>query len=128
MAEQMTRAIRYFAILIVAASWAVIGLYFWIPFLTRSIAFYTALVVISMIRSRDVSSANRELDRAIVFWIDGFKKISLAGNAHAAGTRTSYLSMSDVAILVLWTFACSVFWLGIWMLAFNSSPLMAAWE
>jgi hypothetical protein len=105
-----------------------IGLFFWIPFLARSIAFYTALVVISMIRSRDVSGASRELDRAIVFWIDGFKKISLAGHPHAAATRTAYLSMSDAAILVLWTFACGIFWLGIWMLAFNSSPLMAAWE
>jgi hypothetical protein len=112
----MKQVIRYVALAIVAACWAIIGLFFWIPLLVRAIALYTAVVVISMIRSRDVTGASRDLDRAIVFWIDGFKKVNAGGQPHSGSFRTSYISLRDAGVITVWFLACGLFWFGAWFL------------
>jgi hypothetical protein len=121
----MKLAIRYFALSIVTLSWAGIGFFYWIPLMFRAIALYTALVVISMIRSRDVSGASRDLDRAIVFWIDGFKKVSAAAQSQIGGARASYVSWHDAGIIALWTLGCGLFWASTWILV-RGGVLLAA--
>ena len=73
------------------------------------------MVVVSMLRSRDIAGVNRELDRAIVFWIDGFRKIVKATTASetVGETRTSFVSLADLGVVFIWTLMCSLFWLGL---------------
>lgn len=64
------------AVLVVAlVIWSVVGFVFWIPFLIRQIAVFSALILHATLTNQDPSAAGVGLDLAVTFYANGFRKI-----------------------------------------------------
>ena len=104
--------VREFVRLIVLGLWSLIGLFFWIPLLARMVVYFTWSVVLASFAGSDVGSAQSRLDRAIRFYVVGFKNINHAvskgpvtdASAGPLGRRFLWGILPDIAFsVVFWT-------------------------
>jgi hypothetical protein len=62
--------------LIVSLIWGVIGFVLWLPLLTRIIAVYCTVLIISQFKPHPLGPAANALDKAVSFYAVGFAKIN----------------------------------------------------
>lgn len=111
----LQRGIREIIRGIVLATWTVLGLLFWIPFLARMTAVFTGAVVASAFTNADLTGAEVGLDRATKLYVVGFKKINdvIDSLSREAPDATLAKPMSGLARKVVF-FECA-FALAFWI-------------
>lgn len=93
--------------------WSVVGLVFWIPLLARSTAVFSAGILLAALARRDARAYGRQLEAAISFYPDGFRKTIDALTAESLEDREAdYLSVPIGRFIgeSLWA---ALFWLGV---------------
>ena len=65
--------IIFLFVVFAAVIWAVIGLFFWVPLLARSIAIFTFSVLAHAVVNKPTKESSRNLDRAILYYPNDFK-------------------------------------------------------
>lgn len=130
----MIHVIRVFVLVLTSAIWTVIGLIFWIPFLSRAIAVFTTSVLYHTAVQDDISHAQHYtpyLESAMSFYGRGFEMImatyNRSGRMGASGTalatgddRNSGLPPRTFHFwrIVMELFTTALFWLSvIWTVA-----------
>lgn len=97
--------------------WALVGLIFWIPLLARVTAFFSVGILRAALGHRDAFVYGRQLESAIAFYPDGFRRTveALAGRAGNDGNDGDewepepQLPLGRFLGEALWT---AVFWVG----------------
>lgn len=95
--------------------WALVGLIFWIPLLARSTAVFSVGVLRAALGHRDALVYGQQLEGAIAFYPDGFRRTfeALAGRAGDDGDDWEPerpLPLGRFLGEVLWT---AVFWIAV---------------
>lgn len=112
--DPFVRAVLEFIRVIVIVAWAVLGLFFWIPFLVRMTAIFISSVVVSAFADSDISSAELGLSHATKFYVYGFQRINRGiANIHS-DERENYGDVLDPAQkkrLIVNLIFTLVFWL-----------------
>jgi hypothetical protein len=75
MKRKMFFIVKTVITVIVLGVWSIVGLFFWIPLLSRVILIYTISVAEATFSRRDVGPAGEMLDKATTFYIYGFSTI-----------------------------------------------------
>ena len=75
MANQIIAFIRMAVLFITLLIWFVIGFIFWVPLLARTISVFSFSILHANITGTDASYYSSVLDKAVLFYIDGFRKI-----------------------------------------------------
>lgn len=73
--ENAVEVIKTIVTVLVLVAWAIIGLVLWIPLLTRMIAYFVGVITASAFRTLDTHKAMANLNFAIEFYINGFRRI-----------------------------------------------------
>jgi hypothetical protein len=114
----MELIVRIVAWLVIMSMWSVIGFFVWVPLLSRAVALYSALVLLSILRRRDIEMAQDELDRATRFWFDGFRRgHRIITGPQAQGDYAVFrFTFREILALVWGGLLCGSFWFGLWLL------------
>ena len=131
-------------VILAAIVWAVIGLFFWIPMLAKSVTIFTFSVLANAIVNRPATSSARNLQRAVVYYINGFAIIFSTLNTHRfdedysdleGGETSGSLIVAIFSNLIMIFNAvvfASIFWLMflvfIHHLGILNIPLVGYWE
>jgi len=108
--------VRLCVTVIVLMTWTVFGMILWLPLLTRTMAYFTAMVALSSFsRKLDILEAQKRLDFAIEFYVYGYRKVlavmereDLGEITHTPPEPIAYEGMvQTIALDVVWTL---VFW------------------
>ena len=67
--------LRYPILALTLSLWAVLGFFFWVPLLARSVAVYCAVLLSATLTATDIRPAAGQLQFAIGFWVAGFHNI-----------------------------------------------------
>lgn len=120
-------AIRLTILAITLVTWAAVGFIFWIPFLARSTAIFSAMIVYVTLVEADAKVLGSQLDRAIVFYVKGFRNIIDAvyspSDPNVIGTSGIRLWIGRFLLETLWTI---VFWVGM-LLPFGYLSFVVGW-
>jgi hypothetical protein len=57
------------------AAWTIIGLFYWIPMLARSSAWFSVALMVAAVNNKAATSAARALDHAASFYVRGYQSI-----------------------------------------------------
>jgi hypothetical protein len=98
MEKQIFNAIKIFITCMVMGIWAVVGLFFWIPLLSRVILIYTTAVAAATFSRGEVGPAGEMLDKATSFYIYGFSSIwshTFGNNNENGGGNSSSINGRD---------------------------------
>lgn len=79
----IVKILMFFVEIVIILVWSVIGLFFWIPFMARMIAYFMGMIILSTFEGLDLHSAQQKLEFAIAFYPSGFKQIISA--FHSSG-------------------------------------------
>ncbi len=93
--------VSYFVKVILYVLWGIIGLYFWIPLLFRSISIFTTNIAVSIFSQSSISSSQEGLYSAIGFYSYGFIIIN---NAYSKRYTNGKIPKQNLKIL-FWTFS-----------------------
>jgi hypothetical protein len=110
----MQYVIKFPILLLTLAIWAVVGFVFWLPLLARATALFSVMVLyvnLTRVSQTHLVSYNNHLNIAVVFYVDGFRRIidALYGEVKGAGEEGQPIPMR----LGRFLFECSwtlVFW------------------
>jgi hypothetical protein len=137
------RIIIFPFVIVAAIVWAIIGLFFWIPMLAKSVTIFTFSVLANAIVNRPAASSARNLERAVVYYVNGFGIIFSTLGAHRfdedhpehEGETSGGLIVSIFSNLIMIFNAvvfASIFWLMflifIHHLGIINIPLVGYWE
>jgi hypothetical protein len=92
-------------VLLAAIVWAIVGTFFWIPLLAKSVTIFTFSIVTHAIVNRPVSAAAMNLDKAIRYYINGFIIIFRSmdidqPNGYPAGQQETEHSSSLIGAII----------------------------
>ena len=113
----IVKILMFFVEIIIILVWAIIGLFFWIPFMARMIAYFMGMIILSTVEGLDLHSAQQKLEFAIAFYPNGFKKIISAfhsSDSNGVGFEEAFSDVNDwlrfgkkIAIDLIWLI---IFW------------------
>jgi hypothetical protein len=94
------------------AVWAVVGFVFWVPLLARCTAIFSAGVLLAALARRDAGAYGRQLEIAMSFYADGFRKTVEALTARSSEERDWDFPLAIGRFLAesLWA---AIFWIGV---------------
>ncbi len=93
--------------------WSVIGFFFWIPLLARSVAVFSGMILFCALTNASTKAVYRQLTTACSFYIDGFALIRGAvqrtrrSDRHAEASPLQLASVTHFLCECVWTL---VFW------------------
>lgn len=112
-------------------AWTFIGLLYWIPILARTSAAFTAGVLMAAVANRSVDQVGIALDRAVVFYLNGFQRISESlssvrqhGTPSATGHEVWTFEIAMIALKE--TSMALLFWLVVIVVFFHSEIFQTA--
>jgi len=98
-------------LLLTLAVWAIVGFFFWIPLLARSVAIYCAVLLSTTLTAKDIRPAAGQLQFAIGFWVAGFRNVldtfHTMEKGQAGAVTTGSLEFWPVIRELAWSF---IFW------------------
>ena len=111
-------------VLFAAAIWAVLGLFFWIPLLAKSVTIFTITLLTHAIVDRPMTRSIDNFQRAILYYLHGFfiiistlsrPVIHPASDAHTDGSDTGLVAslFSNILGLIGMILFSSIFWLSL---------------
>jgi hypothetical protein len=108
----VTGLVRMVVWVIVTGIWAVVGVFFWIPFLARMIATYTGAILVATYTGSGHGAAEHGLRTAIELYPRGFQRINhlLRADAEMAPAFSSAMNLAGVGRFLLEAAFAAVFW------------------
>ena len=111
MASKIIVFIRMSVLLITLVIWSFIGFIFWIPLLGRTISVFSFSILHANITGNDAPYYSGALDKAVLFYIDGFRKIIESMKTHSLGGEPQMeIPTFDWTRLVIETTITIIFW------------------
>lgn len=123
----LINAIRQFALAVSLVIWSILGFLFWIPMLIYSIVHFSALVVYATITDADPSSLATKLERAVRFYLQGFRNVIGAIYKSTNDRRDVEHLKIDLARIVIHVIGTFAFWLGLAALVLWLTGTLAQW-
>lgn len=92
------------------AIWAIGGLVIWIPMITLAIVKFTAAIVGVTLSQESADGAGRDLERAVPFYLHGFKNIYNGVYPESSYSNTPYRHKLDQRRINIDLFQTIMFW------------------
>ena len=108
----VTGFVRIAVWVVVTGIWAVVGVFFWIPFLARMIATYTGAILVATYTGAGHGAAEHGLRTAIELYPRGFQRINhlLRTDAEMDPALSSAINLAGVVRFLLEAAFAGVFW------------------
>jgi hypothetical protein len=120
-------------VVLAALIWAVLGLFFWIPLLAKSVTIFTFTILAHAIVDRPATASAKNLEKAILYYVNGFVIIlrtldldrrSIHSEDQNEGNSSLFLAILNNLSMILQTLLFSVlFWISLFLFLHHSKIL-----
>jgi hypothetical protein len=125
----LIKAVQQVVWFVALIGWAVIGFFFWVPFLARVIAVYVVHLLVATLSESDLSRAEQGLDKGTRFYREGFERVNrlqqLSTSVREPGL--SQLRAADFVAALIHTVYSIMFWT-VLAQAIGAVDLFASWR
>jgi hypothetical protein len=103
------KVIAYCIYIVALVIWTIVGFLFWIPFLARSIAAFSGMILYSALTGVDSKALGRQVEQAIEFYPVGFRRIgeALFGATGTTDAQPPVVKFDRFVLDIVWTL---LFW------------------
>lgn len=108
--NSLINAIRQFVLAVSLSIWAVVGFLFWIPMLVHAIVQFSALIVYATITDADPSTLATNLERAVRFYLEGFRKVVRAIYRRTTVGQSNISWNVDTKVMLVHVVGTLIFW------------------